>query len=95
MVDNDMARRRVLDRVGHGLVEDAHDLDDVPWPEFGMQRQALRRRHVPVERDVVWPKLCRRALAPGAERKHQVAADVVHGIDDQAQILQRGARGVA
>lgn len=83
-----------LTALGHGFVENADDLDEVPWPQLRMQRQALRHRHAPIERDVVRPQLHRRTLAPGAECQHQVAADVIHGIDDEAQILQRGARRI-
>lgn len=54
----------------------------------------MRRRHAPVECDVMRPQLHCGALAPGAEREHEVAADVVHGIDNEAQILQCGTRRI-
>src|SRR5882757_477748 len=85
----------MLDRVRHRLVQYPHDLDDVPWPQLGMNRQPLRARHAPIQCDLVRTQLRRGAVAPRAQRQHQVAADIVHRIDHQPQILQRRPRRVA
>ena len=84
----------MLDSIGQSLIQDPDHLDDVPWPKLGMNRQALRRRP-PIQRDAMRTQLRRGAVAPRAQRQHQIAANVIHGIDDQAEILQRRPRRVA
>ena len=79
----------MLDGIGQSLIQKPHDLDDVPRPQFGINRQALWRHRSPVQRDIMRTQLRGGALAPRSERQHQVAADVVHRIDDKAKILQR------